>query len=320
MKSCFESFSIDEAISCWKEGGLVAIPTETVYGLAAPINDLELVKKIFSYKERPFYDPLIVHVSDLEMAKRYGNFEGLSEKLAQAFWPGPLTLVVEKTDLVDDIITSGLETVGLRCPNNKTTLELIKKIDEGVPAPSANKFTKTSPTLYGHVLESFKENFLCVLRSQEESSDVGIESTIVKVNGKEVQILRPGMITSCHIKECLAGEDISISYGQTAVEETENARMAPGQESVHYRPEYKLFLCREESGALVGYEDYEPVLLNSDPLVSAREIYLKLRASLKGHKGRVFIFPKEIKLLSQEQQEQWLGIENRLEKAGEWIR
>ena len=138
---------INLPIEAFKNHKLVAIPTETVYGLSAPIDQPLLIKKIFEVKERPFFDPLIVHVSSISEAKEWvSDWPVIAQKLAERFWPGPLTLVLPKNDKVSDLITSGLDTVGLRCPNHPLTLALIKELGVPLAAPSANKFGKTSPT------------------------------------------------------------------------------------------------------------------------------------------------------------------------------
>lgn len=320
--TCNISDSVEVALKCWSQGGLVAIPTETVYGLAAPVDQIQLIEKIFSYKERPFYDPLIVHVSSIEMAKNYGHWDGLSEKLAQKFWPGPLTLILPKKDNVSDLITSGLPTVGLRCPNNSLSLEVIRRLGVGVAAPSANKFTKTSPTTAEHVYESFPDKLLCILKGSEVAGAVGIESTIAEVKGETIKILRPGMITSAQIKQALGDSNIAIEYSKTAVEKNHEARKAPGQELVHYRPEYKLVLHKEEDGELSKeiLNTYLVEKLNVSPAICAREVYLLLRRPLaSSFKGKLLIIPSERLNLNEVQQEQWQSILNRLEKAGQWV-
>jgi L-threonylcarbamoyladenylate synthase len=327
-KECFYAHSIEEALQCWSDSGLVAIPTETVFGLAAPINNDLLLKKIFSYKERPFYDPLIIHVSNFLMAKDYAYWDELSEKLAQSFWPGPLTLVLPKKKNVSDIITSGLNTVGIRCPQHSLTLSLIEKLGVPLAAPSANKFTKTSPTTAKHVYDSFQGNHLCILKNDEKVGDVGIESTIVQVKGNVITILRPGMVTAAHIKEALKDhKGLSINYGKTAVEMTETSRTAPGQEITHYQPDYPLFLHKEEDGALeqgwanseLELSELENVLLDLDPVICAREIYTLLRRPIGKYKGRVFTLPRGRLEQVGASGEQWQSIENRLTKAGRWI-
>ena len=137
---------------------VVAIPTETVYGLAGSISSEKALHKIFKTKERPYFDPLIVHVSSIEQAKEYvTDWTEITEILAQNFWPGPLTFVLPKNDKVSDTITSGLNTVAIRMPNHIKTLKLIESLGTPVAAPSANPFKKTSPTTTAHVSEYFPD-------------------------------------------------------------------------------------------------------------------------------------------------------------------
>ncbi|MGH1467869.1 MAG: L-threonylcarbamoyladenylate synthase [Bdellovibrionales bacterium] len=148
--------TIDEAIKLLKAGTPVALPTETVYGLACPINQPAALKKVFEIKKRPLNDPLIVHVSDTEMARTLFKEPSVDfDKLASAFWPGPLTLISKKNkELVSDLITSNLESVAIRIPASELFREIIKKTGAPLAAPSANMFKKVSPTTAEHVLET----------------------------------------------------------------------------------------------------------------------------------------------------------------------
>ena len=309
---------ISEAIGAWESGRLVAIPTETVYGLGAPVNNIKLVHQIFAVKERPFFDPLIVHVSSIDMAKKYCTQWGeLAHRLATEFWPGPLTMVMPKSELIDSVITSGLETVGLRIPNNQLSIDLINTVGVGVAAPSANKFTKTSPTTADHVRDQFSDRDVYVL--EDDPSEVGIESTIVSINQDEnhLTILRPGILTAHDFKEFL-GDDISIEYGKTAFESNQKVE-APGQFKAHYRPEYELSYetkSLELSEYQDRFKDIEFHELSSDPYVTARELYASMRTSLKnGFKKKCFLIPEQSFQLSEKEKEVWQGILNRLSKA-----
>lgn len=326
-KTLFRSSDIGDALKTWADGGLVAIPTETVIGLGAPVNREDLVKKIFSYKERPFYDPLIVHVSTIEQARSYAKtWSPIEEKLAKAFWPGPLTLIVPKKNSISDLITSGLDTVGLRVPASEKTRKLIELLGHGVAAPSANKFTKTSPTSFDHVEKSFQNNHLCLLEDEDPSFQervVGIESTIVKVEGSLISILRPGAITPQDISEALNGIDFNIGMGVTAFEEEGKKLVAPGTLPVHYRPQYELTLIEERDfkefeGKLSQKDrnEIEVISLDMDPAITARKIYYLMQEPLaSGKTKKVFILPEGRGALSQRHQELWQSILNRLEKA-----
>lgn len=324
-EGCFRSSKIEDALSTWERGGLVAIPTETVIGLGAPVHREELVKKIFSYKERPFYDPLIVHICSIDQAMNYAKvWNSIEEKLAQKFWPGPLTLVVKKNDEISDLITSGLDTVGLRIPASKKTRDLIEKLGHGVAAPSANKFTKTSPTSLDHVESFFMDKDLCLLEELDPSFKegyVGIESTIVKVDGNKVSILRPGSITPQDIREALDGLEFTITDGLTAFEEKGKTMVAPGNLPVHYRPSYELLLLEESMLEVSPINaDWELVHLDADPVVTARQLYLLMQEELpQGKTKKVFILPTNRTNGPLRNKELWESILNRLEKAGKLL-
>lgn len=309
MRNCFKTTDISQALETWKRGGLVAIPTETVFGLAAPINEEVLVSKIFEYKERPLYDPLIIHVSGIDMAKKYvTNWPPLAETLAKEFWPGPLTIVLPKVDAVSPMITSGLSTVGIRCPNNDLTLKLIREVGVPLAAPSANKFTKTSPTKVEHVTSQFKDQYLCVLESKQEC-EVGIESTIIQILEDRIEILRPGILTEHDFKSVLP--DLIITKSVTAREKKERI-IAPGQDEVHYRPDYPLFYSYDPN--MNFPDEYDVVLLDKDAFVVARKIYSLMRSPLPiGKSGRIFIVPEFFG--DAKQGEVWDSILNRLLRA-----
>jgi len=309
---------IQKAIAAWKEGRLVAIPTETVYGLGAPVDQESLVKSIFKVKERPFFDPLIVHISSIEMAKKYGRiWSETHQRLASSFWPGPLTIVLPKSNEVSALITSGLDTVGIRMPNHRLTLELIATLGVGVAAPSANKFTKTSPTCAQHVRDQFSEEEVFVIDS--DPSQVGIESTIITIHDedKKITILRPGIITSQDILACL-GSSYTVETGQTAFE-TNQKVTAPGQFKAHYQPDFPLayLMTSQFSDELRrNNSDCDFIQLDSNPYVTARELYSLMRIPPAEEKKRkCFVISEEISTLSDQEKDIWQGILNRLSKA-----
>ena len=206
---------------------LAGIPTETVYGLAANAFDPVAVAKIFKVKERPFFDPLIVHTSNLEQVK--GFVEEIPKKayaLADTFWPGPLTLIFRKKPIIPDIVTSGLDTVAVRIPNHSLTLELLKSIDFPLAAPSANPFGYVSPTSAEHVNEQLGAKIAYVLDGGFCS--VGIESTILDFNGEDVTVLRLG---GCEV------EEIEKLIGKVTIKTTSSSNpVAPGMLESHYAP------------------------------------------------------------------------------------
>lgn len=194
-----------------EKGNVVAIPTETVYGLAANALNTDAVLRIFSIKNRPFFDPLIVHISYVEDVYKYVSlFHWKAKKLAEKFWPGPLTLILPKKPIIPDIVTSGLPYVGLRIPNHQTTLQILEKLDFPLAAPSANPFGYVSPTSAEHVAEQLGDKIPLIVDGGK--CKVGIESTIVFFeNDKLPSILRYGAILPNEIENCIGNVNVNIS-------------------------------------------------------------------------------------------------------------
>ncbi len=253
----------EKAILLLKEEQVVAIPTETVYGLAGRIDSEIALRKIFEIKQRPLFDPLIVHVASIEQAKTLtSNWNELAQKLAENFWPGPLTMVLPKSDSVNPLITSGLNRVGIRCPNHPIALEILRKLNIPLAAPSANKFKMTSPTRPGHVIDEFDAQVEVVDGGE---SEVGIESTVIGIFENEVCIYRPGMITKEMLQVCL-GESVKV-HEQTSP-------VAPGQMEDHYQPKSPFYLIEEGQEAPTGAFE---IKLGDKPEIAARQLYSKLR-------------------------------------------
>ena len=231
--------SINKALYILNQNGVVAFPTETVYGLGAKIDSDEALKKIFSTKERPFFDPLIVHVDTTDKAKAcFKHWNPVADCLAQNFWPGPLTIVMEKSDLISDVITSGLPSVGVRIPHHPVALELLQKIKIPLAAPSANKFGKTSPTSAAHVKKEFLET-VYVLES-DIPCQIGIESTVLLVRKNlEISILRLGLIVKSEIEKILIQNKVSYQWNETI-----DKKESPGHMKHHYMPEIPFVICR----------------------------------------------------------------------------
>jgi L-threonylcarbamoyladenylate synthase len=309
--------TLEKAKELLQNGDVVAIPTETVYGLAGWIYSEAGLKKIFSTKERPFFDPLIVHVDSIEKALPLTrNWTHAHEVLARACWPGPLTLIAEKSEKINPLITSGLDSVGLRCPRHELTLQLLSQIDGGLAAPSANKFGKTSPTTARHVEEEFGDQVPVI---DGGPSDIGIESTVVGVAETSghfhISIYRPGFFTAKQLETTLteAGLSCSVSYTQSPV--------APGQLKHHYMPRIPLVIVPEHFQWEIHSNRIESQLnhkfshpirwkLPEDPVLASRTLYEDLRSF--DQKGFDLIL---ISKLPSHQSEDWLGIWNRLEKA-----
>ena len=203
--------NLQQAIIKLKSGEVVAIPTETVYGLAADATNDNALRQIFSIKQRPMDNPLIVHVADVAQVKDWAaEFCPLAQKLAAAFWPGPFTLVLPAKQSVSTIVRGGQPTVALRVPNHPLTLQLLKQSGLALAAPSANKFTQLSPTTAAHVTAGLGDSVPVL---DGGACDVGIESTIVTVLGESWQLLRLGMLPEASI-EAVAGRSEERRVGK----------------------------------------------------------------------------------------------------------
>jgi L-threonylcarbamoyladenylate synthase len=215
------------------EGQLVAIPTETVYGLAANALDVTSVAKIFEAKGRPKFDPLIVHVANLDLVTRYAsNVDDQAKSLARAFWPGPLTLLLEKREVIPGLVTAGLETVGLRCPDHPLALELLASLPFPLAAPSANPFGYVSPTRPSHVEEQLGNKISYILDGGP--CRVGVESTIVGFPNGRATVFRQGGVTVEQIESVVGSVDVKTHS-------TSNPQ-APGQLQSHYAPKQQVLL------------------------------------------------------------------------------
>lgn len=223
-----------------RAGGLVALPTETVYGLGANALDGAAVERIFAAKQRPAWDPVIVHISDLAMLQ--GLVEEIPEaarKLMQAFWPGPLTLLLRRTSAVPDAVTAGRLLVGVRMPAHPVALELIRRAGVPVAAPSANTFGHISPTSAEHVLEDLDGRIDAVVDAGPTLH--GVESTVLDPGQNPMVIYRPGAVTSVQIR-ATAGEVEIFKGGAMLVGEPQAALPSPGVGLRHYAPRARLVL------------------------------------------------------------------------------
>jgi len=229
---------IEKAAALLREGQLVAIPTETVYGLAANALDAIAVARIFEVKKRPFFDPLIIHISSFEKAVEYcSEFPGPLKKLALAFWPGPLTLLLPKKNTIPDIVTSGLERVAVRVPDHELTLELLEKLNLPLAAPSANPFGYVSPTLPEHVNKNLGGEIDYILDGG--ACPVGLESTIAGIEEGQLCIYRLGG---------LAVEEIEKVAGKVILKINQSDDPnAPGQLKSHYAPRKAMAIGNTET-------------------------------------------------------------------------
>jgi L-threonylcarbamoyladenylate synthase len=245
--------SLEQAIAELKKGEVVAIPTETVYGLAADATNDAALKKIFTTKQRPADHPLIVHISDISQVTDWvTDFPEVAVKLASAFWPGALTLVLPAKPHVSRVVRGDEPTVALRVPNHALALALLKQGGLSVAAPSANLFTQLSPTTAAHV-ETGLGDAIPVLDGG--ACNVGIESTIVSVTADgQWQLLRPGMISEAEIAT-VAGLPQHAIMVATEQKETQSVPKAPGQHALHYSPRTSLSLFKDRQALLAACND-----------------------------------------------------------------
>ena len=221
-----------------RRGGLVVFPTETVYGLGANALDESAAKKIYAAKGRPSDNPLIVHIASPEDAERYAVVGEAYRRLAKAFMPGPLTVILPKKDSIPDTVTGGLDSVGLRCPENEIARRMIAAAGVPIAAPSANISGKPSPTSAEHVRTDMDGKVDMILDGGECA--VGLESTIVKVEGDKLLLLRPGAITLDMLSALFDSVEISAAVTEQL---GENVRpLSPGMKYRHYAPTAPLYL------------------------------------------------------------------------------
>ncbi|MCC6933809.1 MAG: threonylcarbamoyl-AMP synthase [Deltaproteobacteria bacterium] len=306
---------IDKAVDVLKSGGLIGLPTETVYGLAAAINIPQAVKKIFLLKERPFFDPLIVHVTGIEQAKEVvADWPQLAQVLAEKFWPGPLTIVLKKQLHIDSLITADLETVGVRCPAHPLAQQVISQAGVPLAAPSANKFGKTSPTAAEHVRAEFTSESVFVLDGGP--CQIGVESTVLGINATEVLIYRPGMVSAEQIAQAAkgAGIEVKVSYLSSMA--------SPGNFKEHYMPRKPLVIKKGQGQLTTGQrenistrlgvrpEHFVELKLPQEAALAARVLYAEFRR-LADQEGDYILYSVGDTLLD----EQFAAIWDRLNRA-----
>jgi L-threonylcarbamoyladenylate synthase len=252
-----------------KSGGIVAFPTETVYGLGADAFNPLAVARIFEAKGRPLFDPLIVHIADLsQMGRLAVNIDRRAGRLAGRFWPGPLTMVLQKNGLVPDIVTAGLDTVALRMPDHLIARDLIMGSGTPIAAPSANRFGYISPTKASHVLDQLGDRVDMIIDGGDCA--VGVESTIIKLTGERSVILRPGGVPIEEIEAVIG----PVERGPEAVKGPE----APGQLPSHYSPSIPVYLAgsireidfsRDDAGYLLFKKPAVAIPENRTEILSA---------------------------------------------------
>jgi len=279
---------IEQAVAVLREGGLVAFPTETVYGLGADASSPQAVRKLFEAKGRPATHPVIVHLANaVQLANWAREIPQAAQRLAKQFWPGPLTLILRRTVKVSDLVTGGQDTVALRVPSHPVAQQLLARFGGGVAAPSANRHGRVSATTAEHVRHEFGAVVDCVLDGGE--AQVGIESAIVDLSGGSPALLRPGSITAAEI-EAVLGVSLAAPAG--------DAPRAPGTLAAHYAPQTLLMLAEGDLAgelaaslirqgkrvAVLAFSAHQPVLQGLEWIAAPRdaagyahELYASLR-------------------------------------------
>jgi len=308
---------LPDPMAVFASGALLGLPTETVYGLAAPIDRPDLIARVFALKGRPADHPLIVHVGSIDQAQACtADWPEAADALSTAFWPGPLTLVLPRSASISDAITAGQDTVALRMPDHPLALRLLNAAGVAFVAPSANVFTRLSPTRAEDVAETFSPDEVVVVDGGP--CQVGIESTIVALDSDQrtARILRPGMVSAADI-------EAELPAGWRMIEDEDGGLRAPGQMAVHYRPDRPLKVeilpdgesldrrarALEDSGQWV-------IRLPDSADAAARQLYRQLRQGAGPEvRGLVLLMRR-----SQHQDPVWAGIVNRLRKAASsWV-
>ncbi len=310
---------IQLAVEALRAGELVAFPTETVYGLGGNANNPEAVRKIFALKGRPATHPVIVHIDHPRYLQRWvRDMPPEAQKLADAFWPGPLTLVVKRAPAVHDVITGGQDTVAIRVPSHPVAQQLLNAFGGGIAAPSANRFGHVSPTRAEHVREEFGEQVPIILDGGE--CKVGLESTIVSCVGDVPRLLRPGGITITQLKQVAPSLQTASDAGSPR---------APGTLSRHYSPTTSVNLVPSKRLEHVTAEFTEnkekvavlamrpPAIANpymtwinagTRPEIYARQLYSNLRTLDKAQ-------AKVILVEEVPEGERWDAVRDRLKRA-----
>ncbi|MFI3326361.1 MAG: L-threonylcarbamoyladenylate synthase [Clostridia bacterium] len=250
---------IKKAGEILKNGGLVAIPTETVYGLAANALDETATEKIYTAKGRPSDNPLIVHVSKIEdIAELVTEIPPKAKALAEKFWPGPLTIILPKSDKIPSKTSGGLNTVAIRIPNNKVALDIIKESAVPLAAPSSNLSGRPSPTCFEHVFEDMNGRIDAIIKGKE--CEVGLESTVITLATNTPKILRPGRISHAEIEKVIGKTDIDSAVLSKL--ETDCEASSPGMKYKHYAPKAEITISK------LSFYDYK-ILLENDKTVTA---------------------------------------------------
>jgi len=256
---------IEEAVEALRAGDLVVFPTETVYGLGANASNPVAVRKIFEVKGRPPDHPVIVHLDDPRYLRRWvSQVPPVAEQLAQRFWPGPLTLILPKADSVNDIVTGGQDSIGIRVPSHPMAQQLLNAFGGGIAAPSANRYGRLSPTKPEHVRDEFGDAVRVILDGGD--SPIGLESTIVSCLDNVARLLRPGFITRSQLEQVVG----ALAVGGIAPR-------SPGDRALHYAPSTPLEIVASDdlevrAGEYVARDEKVAVLAMRPPLHTQRHM------------------------------------------------
>jgi L-threonylcarbamoyladenylate synthase len=328
-RGCVKIVSVQEAAHLLRSGGLVAFPTETVYGLGANALDPAAVARIFAAKGRPPTNPLIVHVADIAAARALVCvWPPVAQRLAEAFWPGPLTLVLSKQPQIPDIVTAGLDAVGVRVPSHPLAQELLRSTGVPIAAPSANRSTELSPTRPEHVARSLGNALDGIVDGGP--TDLGLESAVIDLTGTEPHLLRPGSLHLDRLREVCG----PLRWAGHVIAREGEAQLAPGMMERHYAPRAQLVLVdagdpaqleaiKQESqglrrrGRKVGSLGFGMLQLEADwthafdpkdPETVGRELYARLHEF--DERGADVIYMERPPAGNR-----WLAIRDRLQRA-----
>ncbi len=317
------SFAILNAVSLLRAGEVVAFPTETVYGLGADARSAAAVAKIYAAKGRPSGNPLIVHAADLDSALHYAEFSEIAKTLVNKFWPGPLTLVLPRRDTITPLVSAGLATVAIRCPNHPVADALLRTFDGPIAAPSANRSGFTSPTTAQHVYAELNGRIPFILDGGP--CTIGLESTVLDLTTSPPTILRPGAITAEMLREVIGLVQVfSGTVSQTA------SASSPGLHDRHYAPHTPAFrfnrtqwpdinialqqaaspsiLLSHDPAICVG-PPHETICLPVDAAAYARVFYAALRDADVRNLSTIYV------LNPDNEQGLWHAITDRLRRA-----
>lgn len=310
-----------QAIERLSKSDVVALPTETVYGLCGRIDSEAAIKKIFATKQRPSFDPLIVHVAGVKQARELSKeWPLIFDSLTEHFWPGPLTVIAKKRDTVSGTITSGLDTVAIRCPRHPVFLEVLGGLGVPLAAPSANRFGHTSPTTAGHVEQEFTGAVPIV---DGGACAIGVESTVITAELKDdvwrIKILRPGGVSRAELKKFLTAKGFRFELTR------ETSMASPGNLKNHYQPTSPLVLLQDQPWSAEIHTEVERQLerkiksfvelrLPRTPQEAARVLYAEFHRLSDSAEQAIWL-----KRLTSQSGEDWEVVWDRVERAASVI-